>query len=61
MLPSYPKGQPNIKILRIRVPSGVTLPWHYHPVINTAVILQGTLELKLKDGTKKITNKAMLS
>ncbi len=53
MLPSYPKGQPNIKILRIRVPSGVTLPWHYHPVINAAVILQGTLELKLKDGTKK--------
>ncbi|WP_244278928.1 cupin domain-containing protein [Synechococcus sp. UW179B] len=53
VLPSYPKGQPNIKILRIQVPSGVTLPWHYHPVINAAVILQGTLELKLKDGTRK--------
>ena len=53
VLPSYPKGQPNIKILRIQVPSGVTLPWHYHPVINAAVILQGTLELKLKDGNRK--------
>ena len=53
-LPMYPSGQPKIKVLRIQVPSGVTLPWHDHPVINAAFILQGTLELKLKDGTKKI-------
>ena len=53
-LPNYPDGQPKIKVLRIQVPSGVTLPWHYHPVINAAFILQGTLELKLKDGTQKI-------
>ena len=33
---------------------GVTLPWHYHPVINAAVILQGNLELQLTDGRKKI-------
>ena len=35
-LPNYPDGQPKLKILRIQVPSGVTLPWHYHPVINAA-------------------------
>ena len=32
----------------------MTLPWHYHPVINAAYILQGTLGLKLKDGAQKI-------
>ena len=57
MLPNYPDGQPKIKILRIQVPSGMTLPWHYHPVINAAVILQGTLELQLKDGSHKIYRK----
>ena len=36
------------------MPSGVTLPWHYHPCINAAFILQGTLELKLQDRTRKI-------
>ena len=53
-LPNYPDGQPKLKVLRIHVPSGVTLPWHYHPFINAAFILQGTLELKLQDGTRKI-------
>ena len=42
-----------IKVLRIKIPSGVTLPWHYHPVINAAVILGGRLELYLKNGTSK--------
>ena len=53
LLPNYPQGQPEIKILRIKIPAGVTLPWHYHPVINAAVILDGTLELYLKNGSKK--------
>ena len=53
LLPNYPQGQPEIKILRIKIPAGVTLPWHYHPVINAAVILDGTLELHLQNGTKK--------
>jgi quercetin dioxygenase-like cupin family protein len=57
ILPNYPAGQPKIKILRIRIPSGLTLQWHYHPVINAAVILKGALELKLKDGTHKIYQK----
>ena len=53
LLPNYPQGQPEIKVLRIKIPAGVTLPWHYHPVINAAVILDGTLELYLKNGSKK--------
>ena len=53
LLPNYPQGQPEIKALGIKIPAGVTLPWHYHPVINAAVILDGTLELYLKNGSKK--------
>jgi len=52
-LPDYPAGPAQIKVLRIKIPSGVTLPWHYHPVINAAVILEGRLELYLKNGTTK--------
>ena len=54
LLPDYPRGQPQVKVLRIGIPSGVVLPWHTHPVINAAVILRGTLALNLKDGTTKL-------
>lgn len=53
LLPNYPEGQPEIKVLRIKIPAGVTLPWHYHPVINAAVVLEGSLKLYLKNGTTK--------
>ena len=52
-LPNYPAGQAEIKVLIIKIPSGVTLPWHSHPVINSAVILKGRLELYTKDGMTK--------
>ena len=53
-LPAYPRGQPQLKVLRIGIPAGVVLPWHTHPVINAAVILRGTLALNLKDGTTRV-------
>ena len=49
----YPDCQVEIKVLRIRSTSGVTLPWHYHPVINAVVILKGDLDLYLVDGRTK--------
>lgn len=42
-LPAYPDGQPQLTILRIRIPPGTTLPLHKHPVINAGVLLSGTL------------------
>lgn len=56
-LPPYPKSQPEITVLRITVPAGVKLPFHTHPVINSAVVIQGTLELSLQDNKKSIFNK----
>ncbi len=43
ILPAFPEGQPEITILRITVPPGVSLPEHKHPVINAGVLLRGEL------------------
>lgn len=49
-LPSYPKGQPEVTILRIKVKPGAKLPVHYHPVINAGVLLEGELTVVSKEG-----------
>ncbi|MFO8032976.1 MAG: cupin domain-containing protein [Desulfohalobiaceae bacterium] len=43
VLPEYPEGQPEVKVLLITVPVGAELPMHKHPVINAGVMLQGEL------------------
>ena len=55
-LPAYPESQPEITVLRITIPAGVELPFHSHPVINAAVVIQGKLELSLKDYKKRFFN-----
>lgn len=42
-LPDYPSGSPEISIMRIKIPPGVSLPMHRHPFINAGVLLQGEL------------------
>ncbi|MCG6534106.1 MAG: cupin domain-containing protein [Syntrophales bacterium LBB04] len=66
-LPDYPKGTPTITILRIKIPPGVQLPMHNHPVINAGVLLNGeltvvteenkTLHLKAGDPIVEVVNK----
>ena len=48
-LPDYPTGTPEITILRIRIPPGVQLPFHTHPVINAGVLLDGELTVVTED------------
>jgi len=48
-LPNYPKGKPEITILRIKIPPKVQLPLHEHPVINAGVLLKGELTVVTKD------------
>ena len=48
-LPSYPKGKPEITILRIKIPPKVQLKLHKHPVINAGVLLKGELTVVTKD------------
>ena len=48
-LPGYPKGTPEVTILKIRIPPGAQLPLHEHPVINAGVLLRGELTVITKD------------
>ena len=48
-LPNYAKGQPEITILRIKIPPKAQLPLHKHPVINAGVLLKGELTVVTKD------------
>ncbi|HON57910.1 MAG TPA: cupin domain-containing protein [Smithella sp.] len=50
ILPGYPSGQPEITILRIKIPAGTELEMHRHPVINGGVLLKGELTVTTEDG-----------
>ncbi|HEB27117.1 MAG TPA: cupin domain-containing protein [Porticoccus sp.] len=66
-LPEYPKGRPEISILKIVVPPGAEVPLHKHLVINAGVLLKGeltvvteggmTLHLKAGDPIVELVNK----
>ena len=51
-LPDFPKGKPEITILRITIPPEAQLPLHEHPVINAGLLLSGELTVETED--KKI-------
>lgn len=50
-LPDYPKGPPELTILRIKIPPGAQLPLHKHPVINAGVLLSGELTVVTEDNS----------
>ncbi len=50
LLPAYPKGQPEVTVLRISIPPKTRLRTHRHPVINAAVLISGRLTVKTLDG-----------
>ncbi len=51
-LPGYPKGKPEITILKITIGPHVRLPLHKHPVINAGVLLKGKLTVITERGKK---------
>jgi len=46
-VPNYPEGKPKITVLKITIPPKTKLHKHYHPVINSGIVLKG--ELKVVD------------
>lgn len=44
-LPNYPKGQPKITVLKITILPKTRLPNHFHPVINSGILLKGKLKV----------------
>mgnify|MGYP000202670837 CR=1 FL=1 len=49
LLPNYPKGQPEITILKVVIPPNTKLAVHKHPVINAGVLIKGELTVTTKD------------
>ena len=46
---NYPTGQPQLTVLRIKVPPHTALHWHYHPVISVGYVLSGHLTIEKRD------------
>ena len=48
----YVTGQPQITILKIRIPPNTALAWHEHPMISAAYVASGQITLEIR-GTRK--------
>jgi len=65
-LPNYPKGKPEITIVRVTLQPGAEIAPHKHPMINAAVLLSGeitvttenkkTIHLKAGDSMAEVVN-----
>jgi quercetin dioxygenase-like cupin family protein len=49
----YPQGTPDVSSSVIEIAVGAQTGWHRHPVPAFAYLLEGELELELKDGSKQ--------
>jgi quercetin dioxygenase-like cupin family protein len=48
-------GQPQITVLKIKVPAHTALDWHQHPMISAGYVLSGRIILEKRDtGQRKI-------
>ena len=52
VFPEYPKGEPEITILKIIIPPHMQLPIHKHPIINAGILLKGKLTVETEDNEK---------
>jgi quercetin dioxygenase-like cupin family protein len=51
---SYPEGQAEMSVVRIKLKPSEELGYHCHPVPSAAYVISGELEVSLKDGSSKI-------
>jgi quercetin dioxygenase-like cupin family protein len=51
---NYPQGQAEITGVGIEIAPGGETGWHLHPVPSFGVVLQGQLEIRLKNGKKNV-------
>ena len=54
----YPKGQPELTILRITIPANSALKWHKHRVPNAAYVVSGRITVQAKKSADTIQLKA---
>ena len=55
---AYPGTQPQLTVLKFRIPANTALPWHTHPFPNAGYIISGQLTIEDKATGKKETFKA---
>jgi quercetin dioxygenase-like cupin family protein len=55
---NYPKGQPQLTVLRIKIPPHTALHWHYHPVISAGYVVSGELTVEKQGTAERITVRA---
>lgn len=49
----YPKGEAEVTAMLIEIAPGGQTGWHLHPVPSFAMVVQGNLDVRLKDGRVK--------
>ena len=49
----WPQGKAELTALRVEIAPGAETAWHTHSVPSFAVMLEGTLEVRLEDGRTK--------
>ena len=52
---TYPKGQPELTVLKMTIPAHTALPWHTHPFPNAGYVLSGQLTVEDNASGKKQT------
>jgi quercetin dioxygenase-like cupin family protein len=50
----YPQGQAEVTSLMVEIAPGGETNWHEHPVPSFGFLLEGTLEVSLADGRKRL-------
>jgi quercetin dioxygenase-like cupin family protein len=49
----YPAGRPEITVMVIEIAPGAETGWHLHPVPSFGMVLEGELEVRLRNGSVK--------
>ena len=53
MLPDFPRGKPELRVIRMDFPVGAKTGWHHHTVVNYGIVQQGELTIVCQDGSEK--------
>ena len=53
LLPDFPQGTPELRVLRLDFPVGAQTGWHHHTVVNYGIVQQGDLTIVCQDGTER--------
>ena len=53
MLPDFPQGQPELRVIRLDFPVGAKTGWRHHTVVNYGIVQQGDLTIVCQDGSER--------